>query len=646
MVKKQLSYQLARYGVRPEADDELARIMDGAHTTEHYLELARDLDVVEPKTPEDIYKTHLEKRPASAANVDSARQNLASTFVNGFVNVGFGADKLMLTEGNKWLYKNKEHGMMSAAASLGALLLWDVDGGLSQIDKFLYSTDTNVKAGALLAVGVLSCGVRNECDPALALLTEYVEGKSQPNIKMGATFGLGLAYAGSQRDEVLELLMPIVADIDTSLEVVAMASLSLGLAFVGTCHEDISQALLSVLMERDQKALQNDTLTRLICLSIGLLYLGKQQEVEVALELAKVLEGPVGLYTTLTLETCAYAGSGNVLKVQRLLELSGEHLAKEEDDEKPAEGAAAAAGAAAGGAAPGAGAAGAPAASAAAAEPKWPLLDHQSVAVIGVAAVAMGEELGAEMSIRAFLHMLQYGDPPVRRAVPLALALLSASNPSIIIIDTLSKLSHDQDQDVATCAIVSMGIAAGGTNHSKVSGNLRSLATYYAKEPGLLFAVRLAQGLVHAGKGLVTLSPYHPESSGGVCHPVALAGLLVTLHVCLDFKTIVLGKHHFLLWVLVASMRPRMLVTLDEEGKPLPVSVRVGKAVDTVGQAGRPKTITGFQTHTTPVLLAIGERAELASDEYLPLTSLIEGVVILRKNPDFVPETVEAPKKK
>ena len=102
-----------------------------------------------------------------------------------------------------------------------------------------------------------------------------------------------------------------------------------------------------------------------------------------------------------------------------------------------------------------------------------------------------------------------------------------------------------------------------------------------------------------------------------------------------------LGKHHFLLWVLAASMRPRMLVTLDEELKPLPVSVRVGQAVDTVGQAGRPKTITGFQTHTTPVLLAIGERAELASDEYLPLSSLIEGVVILRKNPDFVPETTD-----
>ena len=31
----------------------------------------------------------------------------------------------------------KEHGMMSAAASLGLVMLWDVDGALSQIDTLL-----------------------------------------------------------------------------------------------------------------------------------------------------------------------------------------------------------------------------------------------------------------------------------------------------------------------------------------------------------------------------------------------------------------------------------------------------------------------------------------------------------------------------
>ena len=47
---------------------------------------------------------------ASSVSMDSARQNLASSFVNGFVNTAFGKDKLLTEDGNKWLYKNKEHG--------------------------------------------------------------------------------------------------------------------------------------------------------------------------------------------------------------------------------------------------------------------------------------------------------------------------------------------------------------------------------------------------------------------------------------------------------------------------------------------------------------------------------------------------------
>lgn len=65
-------------------------------------------------------------------------------------------------------------GMMSATATLGLILLWDVDGGLTQIDKYLYSSEDYIKAGALLACGIVNSGVRNECDPALALLSDYV----------------------------------------------------------------------------------------------------------------------------------------------------------------------------------------------------------------------------------------------------------------------------------------------------------------------------------------------------------------------------------------------------------------------------------------------------------------------------------------
>ncbi len=47
---------------------------------------------------------------SSGSQVDSARMNLASSFVNGFVNAAFGQDKLLTEDGNKWLYKNKDHG--------------------------------------------------------------------------------------------------------------------------------------------------------------------------------------------------------------------------------------------------------------------------------------------------------------------------------------------------------------------------------------------------------------------------------------------------------------------------------------------------------------------------------------------------------
>lgn len=79
-------------------------------------------------------------------------------------------------------------------------------------------------------------------------------------------------------------------------------------------------------------------------------------------------------------------------------------------------------------------------------------------------------------------------------------------------------------------------------------------------------------------------------------------------------------------------MMPRLLLTVDTDLNLLPVSVRVGQAVETVGQAGRPKTITGFQTHTTPVLLGVNDRAELATDSVRALSGYLEGIVILEES--------------
>jgi hypothetical protein len=46
----------------PQDDEErdvLREIISNSKLSEHFLALARDLDVMEPKVPEDVYKTHL-----------------------------------------------------------------------------------------------------------------------------------------------------------------------------------------------------------------------------------------------------------------------------------------------------------------------------------------------------------------------------------------------------------------------------------------------------------------------------------------------------------------------------------------------------------------------------------------------------------
>ena len=69
-----------------------------------------------------------------------------------------------------------------------------------------------------------------------------------------------------------------------------------------------------------------------------------------------------------------------------------------------------------------------------------------------------------------------------------------------------------------------MGLLGAGTNNARLAAMLRQLAQYHAKDSNNLFMVRIAQGLVHMGKGTLTVNPYH--SDGQLMSPVAVAGLM------------------------------------------------------------------------------------------------------------------------
>nr|POE66661.1 26s proteasome regulatory subunit rpn-1 [Quercus suber] len=618
-LKRQLAFILGRQRICLElegddADDvELQDCLNNTKLPEHFKSLAKELNVLDPKIPEDIYKSHLESsRTAGLTNTDSARHNLASAFVNAFVNAGFGDDKLMLVEGGvrqSYVWKVKEDGMTSTAASAGMLMLWDVEMGLDKIDQYTYVPEDQIKAGAALAMGIMSSGVRLDSDPTMALLGDF-EGKSVA-VKVASIMGLGLAYAGSNKEDLLELLLPLVTDTSLDMQISAMAALSLGLVFVGSAKSDVSEAIIQTFLDEDRTKQLKDKWTRFMTLGLALLYFGQQEEVDVVLETLKAIDHPMSKPASVLAEICAWTGTGAVLKLQQLLHICNDHIEdkddKDDDDDDNKD------------------------------EEKRDVGGDQLVqayAVIGLSIVAMGEEVGQEMVLRQFGHLMHYGEANIRKAVPLAMGLISPSNPQMKVYDTLSRYSHDNDIDVAINAIFAMGILGAGTNNARLAQLLRQLASYYHRDPSALFMVRIAQGLLHMGKGTLSISPFHTDRT--VLSRVAAAGLLtVAVSLIDDPKAFILGDHHYMLYFLVTAMVPRFLVTLDEDLKPLQVNVRVGQAVDVVGQAGRPKTITGWQTQSTPVLLGHGERAELEDEEWICLANVMEGICILRKNPDW-----------
>ncbi|OEH73887.1 26s proteasome non-ATPase regulatory subunit [Cyclospora cayetanensis] len=494
LMRQQLALLLCRQRVDVEFEDEkLQRLASGSKTSPFFRILAKELDVLEPKEPEDVFKRHLEDphgRRARLAGLESAQQNLASSFVNAFVNCGFGTDKLMTADGNSWLYKNKDRGLLSTTASLGALSLWNVDEALQHLDKHQYSNDANVKAGALLdadvlrelhlrlhsassawypgvmrfsGFGVSSCNVRHECDAALALLKDQLEATEMtadtPLFKAAAAIGLGCAYAGSCREDVLELLTLVILDGSLPLECSSFASLSLGLCFVGSASADAAEAILTALMDRCSAASEawghlaafsravcvlsynageavkipfgkamDSPLGHFLSVGLGLVFLGTRDAAEgVLCAVAALPHAAFSAAATRIIEGLACAGSGDVLKVQRMLGVCAEsrpegywkQKQKELNSEQQEEEAAVEDGPSSGSATAStrnrgvAGSSSSGSSSGATNTASTMTLDDdddhvedidQAAAVLNIALIAFAEETGAEMALRLYVR--------------------------------------------------------------------------------------------------------------------------------------------------------------------------------------------------------------------------------------------------
>lgn len=93
---------------------------------------------------------------------------------------------------------------------------------------------------------------------------------------------------------------------------------------------------------------------------------GRQDASDATIETLKAVESPIGKQALVLVDICSFAGTGSVLKIQEMLAHCYDHLDPEKDDDL-----------------------------------------HQALAVIGIAVISMGEDIGADMSIRQFNHLVR-----------------------------------------------------------------------------------------------------------------------------------------------------------------------------------------------------------------------------------------------
>lgn len=622
----QMALSCARQKFFLDLDDEEDELLQDANgnmrLSQLYRHTAQELDSMAPKTLEEVFKMSTDEKSAPK----DLQNNLVSAFVSGLANCGYGTDKF-LSDTPAFFFDQREDRIISTTAALGLLHLWDHVEGLQQIDKYFYSESTYVKAGACLASGIVMCGVKNPFDPALGLLSEQINA-AEDEVAIGAILGLGYAYAGTRKEDVKELLIPLLADSEQKLVVQCMAAYALATVFVASADEDISETMINCLMEVPETKLK-EPCVRYLILALGCMFLGRQEAADTLLDATRALPTLIQRYTEIVVRSCAFAATGNVVVIQSLFHVISENEEPENEEEKTE-------------AEEGAEAANEETQKPADEKEKVTPLNYKAAAVLGIGLVAVGEDLGMEMTKRAIIHSLladtvSKGKDPMsgRCAVPLVYALLSAGNPNMPVVETLNRLAHDSDLPTATNAIMAMGIVSAGSTNARVATKLHSLSSYYQKQiyAGATFAVRLAEGLCAMGKGHLTLSCL--QNDGNSVDMTALMGVLSLLHSSLDLSNTLLGECHYMFYAITPAISPRMMMAVDEEMEPVDsVMVRVGLPVDTVALPGNPKPITGFQTQKTPVLLSATDKVECADSKYMPVGTVLEGVCVVKKRPE------------
>lgn len=565
----QCLYILARCNLYYESSDpEEKYILSNNHVKDIYRSVAKELEIDKPGKMDIILK---------GFKYDKDTKQLAPiTIANAFIHMGHGRDPIFLPqEGDVKIPLDYElilgcdmPDLVSIFGSIGVIESWNSEKVMETLQEHIFADYSHRKTGSLL--GLALSGMRNtDENPAiLALLSTNLQSNNSAHV-VATLLGIQAMFSGMQTEELRDLLQPLM--FSENSEIVFFTAFTLGSIFCGSADQDLVSLMLQVCAENNKES--ETQFFRFLLLGLACLFYCRK---DVSCDFAEA-GGALGRHGSILIKGFQHVRTGDSAVVESILT---ESFTGETDA----------------------------------------LLE--SFGLMSCALVAIGDETCTQMVARIVSSSLMLDSSHLRSVLPLCYSILYPSNPQAGVLDILEKSLNVGETNCVMSTILSLGLVGAGTQSARIIKTLDQQYSYYYKDSKVLATLKVAQGLVSLGKGLLSISPLHFDRTTLV--PKNLIGLFSTLFMFLDSSASPLVSSHTYMFFLLCQACSQRYVVCSEK-----INMRVGLPVNTVGLVGDPRRLSSVQTQQTPVVLNEKLRAE--TDENV-CSSYIEDVLVLKKD--------------
>lgn len=542
--------------------------------------LIEDLQIRKPRKPLEFLKGN----PFFKMDRDISPKYLSNLCIaNALVHLGFGEDSIFLSKTpNEFsadlstLEDSSKSEMLSLFSSYGAINYFSQQNTIDQLNELIFSDFSIRRTSALLGLAIANTKVFDDNHTCLAFFRESLTVQCQYQ-QVALLLGLQMIYSASQYSKVKSIFLEMCYS--PFPDVACFSAFCLGSVFCGSGDLEVSSVLIQVLSESKN---QSSPFLNLVYLGMGLLFF-KNTDYSGIFETLENFD-EVFPYCYIMIKSFAHFGSGNV---EIINEIFGDYF--EEDDN----------------------------------EHKNNTL--RMFSILSVALLSSGDELFSKMAMRVLSSISLLEEEFMKSTTAIAMAFLSPSNPQLELVDLLIKFSNSSDSKVILNSIISLGVVGAGTNNTRISEILERLYSYNMKGSKLTNGLILAQGLLHLGKGTMSLSPYILHKNHLI--PKNMIGLFAGLFLFLDPENSPLtNKYPFLSYLFVQSSSLKQVICVNKEMDYLKSILRIGNPLNLVGVVGKPKKIASIQTHHSPIIVQENEMVECVDKGF---SRFIEDVVIL-----------------